>query len=232
MKDPIGKAIQDFAATGKNTDIIVESDICEDDLIPSEYLFRSFEEMPRLEQIALEKCVGKTLDVGSAAGIHAKHLVKKGFDVECIDISPLSIDYLKKEGLSARCIDFFDLKNEKYDTVLMLMNGIGISGKLSNLEFTLLHAKSLLNKNGQIICDSSDVKFLFEDEEGGTWVDLNAAYYGNFKFIMKYEEHQSDEFNWLYVDFTTFKEKAENVGLTIEKIYDKNDQFLVILKEK
>ncbi len=232
MKDPIGKAIQEFAKTGLNKDIIVQSDICEDDVIPSEYLFRSFEEMPRLEQIALEKCTGKTLDVGAAAGIHAKYLIKNGIDVECIDISSLSIDYLKKEGLSARCIDFFALKDEKYDTVLMLMNGIGISGKLSNLENTLIQAKSLLQSGGQIICDSSDVKFLFEDEDGGMWVDLNTEYYGNFKFTMLYDKHVSDEFEWLYVDFNSFKEKAENVGLTIEKIYDKNDQFLVILKEK
>ena len=232
MKDPIGKAIQDFASTGKNIDILVESDICEDDVIPSEYLFRSFEEMPRLEQIALEKCVGKTLDVGSAAGIHAKYLIKNGLEVECIDISSLSIDYLESEGLSARCVDFFKLENEKFDTVLMLMNGIGISGKLSNLENTLIHAKSLLEHGGQIICDSSDVKFLFEDEEGGTWVDLNAEYYGNFKFTMKYEEHVSDEFDWLYVDFKTFKTAAEKVGLSIEKIYDKNDHFLVVLKQK
>jgi len=232
MKDPIGKAIQEFALTGENIDIIVESDICEEDVIPSEYLFRSFEEMPRLEQIALEKCSGKTLDVGSAAGIHAKYLIQNGLDVECIDISPLSIDYLKKEGVSARCIDFFDLEDEKFDTILLLMNGIGISGKLSNLENTLIQAKKLLQPGGQIICDSSDVKFLFEDEEGGMWVDLNTEYYGNFKFIMKYKGHVSDEFDWLYVDFNTFKEKADNVGLSIEKIYDKNDQFLVILKEK
>ncbi len=232
MKDPIGKAIQEYAKTKINLDIIVKSDICEDDVIPSEYLFRSFEQMPRIEQIALEKCTGNILDVGAAAGTHAKHLTENGHHVECIDISPLAVEFLISKGFSARCINFFELENEKYDTILMLMNGIGIAGKLSNLEATLTHAKSLLKQDGQIICDSSDVKFLFEDEDGATWIDLNAEYYGNFKFIMKYKEHQSDEFDWLYVDFTTFKKKAEKIGLTIEKIYDKNDQFLVILKEK
>ncbi len=232
MKDPIGQAILDYAKTGLNRDIIVHSDICEDDVIPSEYLFRSYDEMPRLEQIALENCKGKTLDIGAAAGIHAKYLQKNKIDVECIDISPLSVEYLQKIGLPARCINFFDLKNEKFDTLLLLMNGIGIAGQLSNLQKTLEHAKSLLTENGQIICDSSDVKFLFEDEDGSLWVDLNSAYYGNFKFVMEYENHQSDEFDWLYVDYSNFKRIAENSGLIIEKLYDKNDQFLVVLTQK
>ena len=153
LNDPMGQAILDFATTKKNQDITVVSDICDDDIIPSAYLFRSFEEMPSLEKIALANCKGKILDVGAGAGIHAKFLKEKGFDVSCIDTSPRAIQHAKSIGLDARQQNFFDLSEGEYDTLLFLMNGIGISRNLANLEQTLIHAKSLLSENGRIICD-------------------------------------------------------------------------------
>ena len=38
--DPIGQAIQDYAKNKKPFDIIVSSDLCDDDIIPIEVLFR------------------------------------------------------------------------------------------------------------------------------------------------------------------------------------------------
>ena len=210
-KDPLGKAIQEYAKSGVNKDIIVRSEICEDDVIPSSYLFRSFEEMPAIEQIALANCQGKVLDVGAGAGIHTKYLIENGFEVNCIDISPLAVEHLLAQNIQASTTNFFDLKDGNYDTVLMLMNGIGIAGTLSNLRVSLEKAKSLLNKKGKILCDSSDIKYLYEDEDGAMWVDLNADYYGNFKFQMVYDDQQTDWFPWLYVDAQTLEEVATRI---------------------
>jgi 2-polyprenyl-3-methyl-5-hydroxy-6-metoxy-1,4-benzoquinol methylase len=232
LNDPMGQAILDFATTKKNQDITVVSDICDDDIIPSAYLFRSFEEMPSLEKIALANCKGKILDVGAGAGIHAKFLKEKGFDVSCIDTSPRAIQHAKSIGLDARQQNFFDLSEGEYDTLLFLMNGIGISRNLANLEQTLIHAKSLLSENGRIICDSSDIKSLFEDDEGGTWIDLTSAYYGNFKFQMKYGEHTSDWFEWLYVDFENLKSAAEKAGYEAHLLAQDNDDYLAELRLK
>ncbi len=227
MKDAIGQAILDYAKTGKNKNIIVKSDICDDDVIPSEYLFRSYEEMPAIEQVALKRCVGKILDVGAAAGIHASYLKEQNLDVHCIDISEKSVEHLKSIGHSAECINFFDVEDQKYDTVLMLMNGLGIAGSLSKLELLLLKAKSLLAKNGKIIADSSDIKYLYQDEDGAMWLDLNAEYYGNFNFQMVYGEYKTDWFEWLYVDFEKLELAATKVGLAVNKIYDEDDHYLV-----
>lgn len=232
QNDPMGQAIIDFAKTGIDQDIIVSSDLCEDDVISSAYLFRSYEDMPKIEQVALERCSGKILDIGAGSGIHATYLKDQGHDVSCIDISPLSISHLKEDGLDARVMNFFDLKDEKYDTLLMLMNGIGIAGTLSNLEHTLLKAKSLLNEGGKILCDSSDIKYLYEDEEGGMWIDLNTIYYGNFKFQMKYGGHETEWFDWLYIDFDKMQETAERAGFSVNKVVDENDQYLVELIKK
>lgn len=224
--DPIGLAITEFASTKKPTDIIVSSDICDDDIIPIEVLFRSYEEMPELEKIAIERVTGKILDVGAGAGIHSLELQDRGFEVNPIEISQGAVDYMKRVGLNARKINFFDLKNEHYDTILMMMNGIGIAGNLSNLEKTLLHAKSLLNEGGKLLCDSSDIKYLYEDEDGSLWMDLNSEYYGNFRFQMSYKKERGPWFDWLYVDFDNLFKAASNVGLKAKRIYEHEDHYL------
>jgi len=227
--DPIGAAIQDYAATKKPIDIIVISDICEDDIIPVEVLFRKYDEMPQLEQEAIERSKGKILDVGAGAGVHSLELQDRGMEVFPIEISGAAVTYMKQIGLNARKVDFFDLKDEKYDTILMLMNGIGIAGRLSNLEATLTHAKSLLNPGGKIICDSSDIKYLYEDEEGAMWIDLNSEYYGNFRFQMKYKQDKGPWFDWLYVDFDNLFKAAKNVGLKAKRVFEEEDHFLAEL---
>lgn len=224
--DPIGKGILDYAEHRHPGDIIVMSDICEDDIIPLEVLFRKFDDMPELEQIALEACEGKVLDVGAGAGAHAKYLRELELDVQCIDISKGAVENLLEMDFPARQINFFDLKEEQYDTILMLMNGIGIAGTLANLEKTLAQAKSLLASGGKILCDSSDIKYLYQDDDGSMWTDLNSEYYGNFRFKMKYKGEVGAWFDWLYVDFDNLFQAAKNVGLKASKIYDEDDHYL------
>lgn len=227
--DPIGLAIQDFLENKHDEHIIVSSDICDDDVIPVEMLFRSFDEMPELEQIALSLCEGKILDVGAAAGVHAKYLAETGFDTEAIDISQGAVDAMLQNGINARKADFFKEQEGSFDTLLFLMNGIGIAGNLANLDATLLHAKKLVTAHGKLICDSTDIKYLYEDENGGMWVDLGSEYYGNFQFQMHYKNQQTENFDWLYVDFENLKQAAERTGWKAEKRYTEDDHYLAEL---
>jgi len=224
--DPIGKAITDYVRSKRPDDITVCSEICEDDIIPIEVLFRNEDEMPELEILALNNASGKILDVGAGAGTHANYLQNMGNDVTAIDISEGAVTFMQSQGLKSKKINFFDLKDEKFDTILMLMNGIGIAGTLANLEKTLAHAKTLLNPGGKILCDSSDIKYLYEDEDGSLWVNLNQEYYGNFRFQMKYKKETGPWFDWLYVDFDSLFNAAKNVGLKAVRLYDKDDNYL------
>jgi len=228
--DPIGDAIQDFAANKKPFDIVVSSDLCDDDIIPIEVLFRSYKEMPDLEKRALSLCKGSVLDIGAGAGSHCHELIKKGNKVTAIDSSLGAVKYLKDSGINAFHTKFEDFKpTEKFDTLLMLMNGIGIAGRLGNLEKTLAKAKSMLNHRGQIIFDSSDVKFLYEDEDGAMWIDLNTEYYGNFKFQMHYKKTAGDWFEWLYVDYDSMHEIATKLGFKCTRVMEQDNHYLAQL---
>jgi hypothetical protein len=227
--DPIGQAILEYAKKPRPADIVVASDLCDDDIIPVEVLFRSYDDMPEMEQIALSKCIGHILDVGAAAGAHSKWLNDAGFDVKAIDLSPGAVNYLNEVGINARVQDFFTLRNEQYDTLLMLMNGIGLAGSLSNLPKTLKHASTLLAPKGKILCDSSDVSYLFEDEDGAVWIDLNSEYHGNFRFRMTYKKEQGNWFDWLYVDFDTLFKVGSEAGFTVRKVAEQDEHFLAEL---
>jgi SAM-dependent methyltransferase len=229
--DPFGQAILDFDKLGQAPDIIVSSDICDDDTIPVSYLFRSYSEMPELEKVALSLCEGKILDVGAAAGKHAEYLLQQGKEVTAIDISPGSIRFMKSRGIPCALSNFFDINEGAFDTLFFMMNGIGIAGSLAQLEVTLTHAKRLVTARGKIICDSTDIKYLYEDEDGGMWLDVTNAYYGNFRFQMRYKEHISDWFDWLYVDFEQLQKIALRAGWKAEKRFTDGDHYLAELTQ-
>ena len=230
QQDPIGQAIQDFTKSKKPFDIIVNADMCDDDIIPIETLFRSFDEMPLMEQKAMQLCRGKILDVGACAGPHSRYLSDSGFNVTAIDTSPGAILYLNEIGINAHQVDFFEFNpKEQFDTILMLMNGIGIAGTIDNIERTLEKVKSLLKPGGQLICDSSDVKFLYEEEDGSFWMNLNAAYYGEFKFKMNYKKIEGPWFDWLYIDYDKLHMAAKKCGFKSSKIADQDHHYLAHL---
>ncbi len=234
--DPIGKAIECYVKNGSSSPIEVESDLMENDVIPVDYLFRTFELMPELEQLALKSCHGKVLDVGTAAGPHCRWLRDKGFEVTAIDTSKGSINYLNTKFPNDKNVQIsimgMSSAEEKYDTILLLMNGIGLAGDLSSLPNLLNHLKGLLTEKGKILCDSTDVKYFYQEEDGGLWVDLNTEYYGNFKFKMNYDDHTTGWFPWLYVDEQTLESNADECGLNMKVLFSKDDSYLAELKFK
>ncbi|SHJ09657.1 Methyltransferase domain-containing protein [Mesonia phycicola] len=221
MKNPdiFGQAVADFYFENQPENIVVHSTDFDDDEIPTNYLFRSYQEMPPLEQKALQLAKGKVLDVGCCAGSHALYLQEKGIEVKAIDISKGAIEIAKQRGVkNAVSEDFFSIENVKFDTILMLMNGSGIIGKLNKLTHFFQHIKTLLTPNGSVLIDSSDLRYLFEeDEDGGIWVDPN-QYYGELTYTISYKGETSASFNWLYVDFNSLQLAAQSNGFICELI--------------
>ena len=183
------------------------------------YLFRSFEQMPHLEQIALERAKGKILDVGCGAGSHSLYIQNKGLDVTAIDISANAINACQLRGLkNTRMQNVLALQNETFDTILILMNGTGIFGTLAALPAYLQHLKSLLNPNGQILLDSSDLIYMYDENEDGSYSIPAEGYYGEISFTVSYKGQTDPPFPWLYLDYNTLQRAAQANGLQCEQI--------------
>ena len=222
MKDLFGKAILDFQTNDSPEDLITETSISEADEMSVAYLFRSYNEMPKLEQKALQLAKGKVLDVGCGAGSHSLTLQnERNLDVTSIDISPNAIRTCEFRGLkNAKVQNVMTLEHEKFDTILLLMNGTGIFGTLKETPNFLQKLKSLLNLNGQILIDSSDIIYMFdEDEDGGKWI-AGEGYYGELTFTVSYKKETEDEFPWLYLDYNTLQNAALANGLQCELIME------------
>ena len=231
MKDLFGKAILDYQTNNSPEDLLTETSISEEDEMSVAYLFRSFDEMPKIEQKALQLTKGKVLDVGCGAGSHALYLQEEGFDVTSIDISKNAVNACELRGLkNVKVQDILDLdSNNKFDTILLLMNGTGIFGTLENCSKYLLKLKSLLNENGQILIDSSDIIYMFdEDEDGGKWIPSD-GYYGELTFKVQYKGETEDTFPWLYLDYNTLQNACFDNGLKCELILE-GDHFDYLAK--
>lgn len=216
-EDIFGEALLDYQTGNYTEDIITHSSITEDDEMPLPYLFRLYAEIPKIEQIALKNAKGKILDLGAGSGSHSLYLQTKNKDVTAFDISKGAIETCKLRGVEKTIEgDIWKLKDQKFDTILALMNGSGICGKLNNLAPFLNQLKSNLNKNGQILIDSSDIIYMFEDENGEHWMDSSIDYYGEVTFQMSYKNKKTLPFNWLYVDYNTLQRCAQFNGFDCE----------------
>lgn len=219
-QDPMGHAIADYFKYNKAACLQVFSSQFEEDEFPVSQLFRSLENMPPLERMALRLAQGKILDVGAGSGCHALVLQEDNKEVHAIDISSLAVKTMEQRGVKyVRQVNLFDERYcDTFDTILMLMNGSGIIGKLENMPAFFLRMKQMLRPDGCILMDSSDLRYIFEDEDGSFAIDLSADYYGEVDFRMQYEQIEGPSFNWLYIDFQTLSYYASENGFKAELI--------------
>jgi cyclopropane fatty-acyl-phospholipid synthase-like methyltransferase len=189
--------------------------------------------MPKLEQKALKLSTGNVLDIGCGSGSHSLHLQDQSIYVKAIDISEGAVAVAKKRGvLHVTQKDLLE-ETELFDTVLLLMNGTGIFQEVSQVSKYLNHLKSLLNPGGQILMDSSDIQYMYEDEDGGLWIDTNANYYGELDYFLSYKGEKEEPMKWLYLDFERLQLACEGVGLECEKVLDgEHFDYLARITEK
>lgn len=228
--DPFGQAILDYLSGDYNPIIRVDSSITEDEEISVDYLFRKEEALPEKEIIGLNACTGKVLDAGAGSGTHSVILQQRGFDVTALDYSEKCVEAAQKQGVEKTVhANFFEyLPEEKYDTLLFLMNGLGIMGRVEHLDLFFNQCKIMLEPGGQIIGESTDVLYMFEEEDGSLLIDLNGEYHGEIEYQMTYKNIEGDWFNWLYVGEQILEDAAKKNGFSFEVLYyGDNSDYLV-----
>ena len=234
MKDLMGRAIWDYYYQENSEDLQTETSISELDDLPVSYLFRNYQEMNALEKKALDLSFGKVLDVGSGAGSHSLYLQnERKLEVTALDISPKSIEICKARGVkNAICEDLLQFSEKNFDTILLLMNGTGIFQSLEHIDQYLQKLKSLVAENGQILIDSTDILYMYDqDEDGGVLVPAT-GYYGELDYYLHYKGESELPMKWLYLDFDTLENAAIANGFKIQKIEQLEDSYLAKLTVK
>ena len=233
--DILGQALLDFHHGQQQATVTVHCSAADDEPLPASYFFRSLMQMPELERLALDECRGRVLDLGAGAGCHSLELQSRGFDfVKAVDVSAGAVQVMSERGV--RVVARHDLlaplpaTELPYDTILLLMNGLGLTGTLEGLDNFLAHARTLLAPGGQILATSSDVRYLYEDEDGSIRINLNGPYYGEVEYSLSYQAKTGEPFPWLFVDAALLNDAAETAGFSAEFLSeDENDQYLVRL---
>jgi SAM-dependent methyltransferase len=229
MRDIFGKALLDFYKGQFQPPLLLHNEYGAPEEIPVESYFYGFEDYSDLEIFALQQVYGKILDVGAASGRHALFLQKSHQDITALDISSLCGQLMQEQGVKNVLIEnVLEHHGAKYDTIFMLMNGIGIAGDLPGLEKLLNHLQKILKPKGQILLDSTDISYLYE---GGS---LPAdKYFGQLTFHYEYCGEEDQEFQWLYIDQQKLMEIAGKTGWNCQVIFeDETDAFLARLTKK
>lgn len=224
--DIYGQALQDYFIGKRNNKLWLNNNYGSPEEMPVEVFFRDEDEMPETELLALDRCRGKILDIGAGAGSHTLILQQQNLEVTALEISPAAVDVMKKRGVKTVVQqDIYQYKNEKFDTLLLLMNGIGLTENLTGLDRFLQHAKTLLLPGGQLIFDSSDISYLYDE------IPLpKNKYYGEISYQYQYKNQLDDWFNWLYIDQKTLVKTASKNGWDCEILHeDETGLFLAKL---
>ena len=213
--DPLGQAALAYQQGRIDAQIQVLSDVATTDVLPVAWLFRSYDQMPSWEQAAIDTCVGRVLDIGAGVGSHSLILQSRGHEVCALDVSTGAVEVMRDRGLKrVEHLSCWDFPAEEFDTILLMMNGIGLVGYLKGLNSFLKLAPQWLAPGGQILLDSSDIRYLYEQE--ADWALPQDRYYGIVQYQMSYQRIQGMPFDWLYLERDRLAKHARMFGFQCE----------------
>jgi SAM-dependent methyltransferase len=225
--DILGSAIESYFISNDDTPVRVFINKNEEPEMYPNIFFRPYKNMLKYEKIALKESHGKVLDLGCGAGCHALYLQGKGLDVTAVEVSKKSAKVAQARGVVKLVNeDWRNLTLKNFDTVLVLMNGMGLAESPAELKVMFRKLKTFLSKNGSILIDSTDVTYAKAD-----WPMLDSEYFGKVQFELKYKG-KTQCFPWLFVDFETAVQTAKSVKLNVEVLERaRNGHFLLRLSK-
>lgn len=219
---PLGRALLDYHRGFTDARITVHTDLWHDESTPVEEFYRPQDQpLPEIEVVALDSCRGRVLDLGAGAGRHALELQKRGHEVTALDIAPDAVSVSRERGVKdVRCGDLKSVAGERFDTIVLLMHGIGLVGTLERLAAFLHSIQSHLEEDGQIIFDSADLGLVIPEyfDEGLDRWRSGGPYPGEIEYRLTYGELQGDPYPWLFIDPITLAERAKGTGFSTQVI--------------
>jgi cyclopropane fatty-acyl-phospholipid synthase-like methyltransferase len=223
--NPLGMALLAYHSGNTDACFTITRDDGFEQTVPVK-VFSEAHQFPDIEVRALDLCFGTVLDVGAAAGRHSLELHRRGMEVWSLDVLPETKQIMSERGVPRPNIgDVLSYSERVFDTVLMLMNGIGMVGTPQRLDEFLRHAHRLASPGGQILCDSIDVSV--------TQAPIHVAYRtkniergfypGQQRFTIKYEGVLGAPFDWLHLDFASLAKHCQAADWNCQLIHQKPD---------
>lgn len=228
---PLADALRAYQDGRTDARLVVRTDLGTREEWPAALFFRTPAEFPPLEREALRHCGRRVIEVGAGAGPHALALLREGHEVLAVEALPEIAALLAERGVetvTVRPLD--DLPAGAADTVLLLMNGLGLAGTLEGLQPLLESAARLLAPGGRIVADSTDPRRFLEIDDEEPVVGQDGRYGGEVQFQVEFDGAKGSPFPFLYVDAGTLVKHASRAGLTLEAALPfENGTYLAIL---
>ena len=164
MDEVFDQALTDYFYNRQQQPLLINNTYGPADEMDLAAYFRTEEDLLSLETYALGLVQGKTLDVGAGAGALALILQNRGIEITALEQSAAACNIMRSRGVAEICNhNFFTFNPEgQYDTLLMMMNGLGICQTMDRLPALFARFADLLTANGQVLFDSSDVRYVYE----------------------------------------------------------------------
>ncbi|MBN2084622.1 MAG: methyltransferase domain-containing protein [Anaerolineales bacterium] len=234
--DPYGQALLDFHNGGPSATITVHRDDGYVSPLPAAVFFRKPAGFSDIEKDAIELCTGDVLDIGAGTGCHSLALQERGANILAIEISPQAAEIMKQRGVAkTRLVNVYELHGGPYDTLLMMMHGIGMVETLSGLDRFLRHARTLVKEDGRLLLDSLDVRRT-DDPKHRAYQEANrraGRYFGEIRMQFEYKGVRGPLFGWLHVDAETLADHAGPAGWECRIIRQQEDgNYLAQLSAK
>lgn len=233
--NPFARALSDFHSGNHNAAFTIRRDDGFQQQVSAATFF-NVAYYPRVEMLAMGECRGSVIDIGSAAGRHSLELLRRGFKVTSLDMLPEMRPIMEDRGLTDVVIDdIMQFEGRRHDTLLMLMNGIGMAGSIEGLERFLRRAHDLVVPGGQILADSIDVS-VTKHPQHVAYREKNLASgrpVGQQTFIMDHKSEDSVQFDWLHIDFRSLAQTCDLTGWHAELLDSEDDgHYLCRLTQK
>lgn len=219
---PFGQALLAYLEGDSEAELTLRRDDGLEVALPAGFFFRAPEEFSALERLALERCRGRTLDIGAGSGLHALALQERGLRVTAIDLSPEAVDVMIRRGVRDVIeVDLFRFRGGPFDTLLLLGHGIGMVENLDKLATFLTHAKALCAAGGHLLVHSTDVRCT-EDPVHLAYQERNrraGRYIGEIRLEVEFQGLRGSRYGWLHVDPETLEDVARDTGWESEILH-------------
>jgi len=231
---PYERALRAVHDGADDVQIRLRSSLGEDEHLPAGVFFREGDGLFPFERYALELCRGDVLDLGAGAGVHSLELQRCGTAVVAIENGRELVRIMEERGVrNAIRADFRFWHGPRFDSVLLLMNGIGPVGTLAGLDRFLAHARRFLHPGGQLLVDSALAVEAFDAITGstgtrGAWPD-SGGYAGQAWIELEYDGLVGRPFRELYIDLETMSVHARAAGWKPDTAFEADGAYVVRL---